>query len=105
MKLTREQLYKGLKEATGLPVAYHHFDKPPTIPFIAYYEESKFRFEADNINYYYEPNYRIELYHVEKTEEVKEKIQNYLDSLGVVWVDDDEVYIDTEELFMKAYNI
>lgn len=103
--ITKDELYKGLKEVTGLPVAYHHFDKPPSIPFIAYYEEAKYRYEADNINYYTEPKYRIELYHVDKTEEIKDKIQSYLDSLGLVWVDDEEIYIDQEELFMKAYTI
>lgn len=103
--ITKEQLYKGLKETTGLPVAYHHFDKPPTIPFIAYYEEQKFRYEADNKNYYTEPRYRIELYHVERTDDIKAKIEQYLNTLDVVWVDDEEIYIDQEELYMKAYSI
>lgn len=103
--ITKQQLYQGLKGTSGLPVAYHHFDNPPTIPFIVYMEVQKDRYVADNSVYFKKAKYRIELYYEVINDELIEKIESYLDSKELVWADGEEVYIEEEKLYMRSYYI
>lgn len=103
--MTKEELYKGLKEALGLPTAYHHFDNPPTIPFVAYIDLAKERYVADNKVYYDEPTYRVELYYETNINGLDDKLEQFFDDNDIVWADDDTVYIKDEELYMKVYYI
>lgn len=103
--MTKEQLYSGLKATFNIPIAYHHFDNPPTIPFIAYIDVKKDRFKADNIVYYKDAKYRIEIYYENTDGNLEEQMENFLDSIETVWEDEEPIYIQEEKLYLKTYYI
>lgn len=102
--MTKEQLYKSLK-TLNVPVAYHHFDSPPTIPFVAYVDVQKDRFIADNIVYWKDAKYRIELYYENTDGTLEDNIENLFDIQELVWLDEEPIYIEEEKLYLKAYYI
>ena len=59
------ELYDLLKKLK-MPVAYHHFIKATSPPFITYYRISSNNFVADDTVYTKINNYRVELYTKEK---------------------------------------
>lgn len=102
--MTKEQLYKKLKELQ-IPVAYHHFDSPPEIPFIAYVDIQKDRFLADNFIYWKDSNYRIELYYENTDGTLEDRLEDLFEKDKIVWLDEEPIYIETEKLYLKAYYI
>ena len=59
------ELYELLKELK-MPVAYHHFIKAKSPPFIVYYRVNSKNFVADDTIYTKTNIYRIELYTKQK---------------------------------------
>lgn len=105
MSITKERLYKEIKDTTNLPVAYHHFDTEPTIPFIIYIETERDRFKADNIIYSKERRFRVELYFEEKDYNIEEKLEQAFENINLIWEDEEDIYIEEEGLYMKNYYI
>lgn len=103
MKMT--EFYQALK-TLDVPVAYNHFDaQPKSIPFIAYTDQGKDTFLADDTIYAKSTNIRIELYTTKKDLEMEEKLENLLDSIGLIWSDEPTIYIKSEKLFLHAYSV
>lgn len=107
--MTHEELVTILK-ATGLPVAYWSFktnDKknpPPKPPFITYKESFSSHFVADNKVYKKIPNIDIELYFVKKDKNLENILESLLDDNGLPY-QDTEVFIESEKVFQKIYEI
>lgn len=106
MKLA--ELYNLLK-ATSYPVAYSHFktteDKTiPDPPFIVYLVNADPNFIADNNVYHKISDVTIELYTNKKDLTAEEKLEFLLNENELPYTSD-EVYIESEQLFQKLYEV
>lgn len=106
MTLTELQI---LLEATGFPVAYSHFvetdDLPiPAPPFICYLCTFSAHFFADDKVYKSIDTVHIELYTAKKDLNAEAKLEAILNENELLY-NSIEVYIETEKLFQKIYEI
>jgi hypothetical protein len=99
-----EKTLKNLLEITELPVAYHHFKKPPKPPFIVYLFAYSSNFGADNKVYQKAPTYQVELYTEIKDPASEKLIEDLLDENDIYW-EKTETYIESEGLYQVLYEI
>ena len=98
---------RKLLEQTDLTVQYRAFKEgqAPSPPYILFYEEDNDgTIKADNFNYYPVKNVVVELYTDEKDIALEEKLETIFDDNGFEY-DSYEAYLDTENMFEKAYEI
>ncbi|MFJ8268531.1 hypothetical protein [Peribacillus asahii] len=95
---------KKILDATGYPVAYSHFKEAKTPPFIVYLVEGSSNFMADNKVFQKVSDVRIELYTTKKDLVAENKLETALDENEIPY-DSDEVFIDSEQLFQKIYEV
>jgi hypothetical protein len=95
---------KNLLETTGLPVAYHHWNTPPELPYILYMFNGSDNFAADNKVYVKNNNYRIELYSDYKDIASELIIETALDNANIYW-EKSEVWIQSEKMYEVIYEI
>jgi hypothetical protein len=101
--MTLSELVTILK-ATGYPVAYSHFPTRPSIPFITYLEYDSDNFHADNRTYKQIRNINVELYTDKKDLVAESKLETLFDANDLAY-QSYEVYLETEKLFQKVYQI
>ena len=106
--MTLNDIYTILK-ATGYPVAYSHFTGTtttplPTPPYITYLSAYSSNLKADNRVYRKIDNLQIELYTNKKDLVVEKKLEDLLDTNEITY-DSTEVWIDSEKLFQKIYEV
>ena len=97
-------------DETGLdiPVVYSHFTKkstPTAPPYVAYIGAGQDTFKADNSYYWTENNYQLEYYFTEKDEEREAAIEKVLLDNGFLYDKSEDVYIESEGVFVIYYNI
>lgn len=95
---------KTILEAAGFPVAYSHFKKPVSPPFIVYLAGPSANFHADNKVYKKSINVRIELYTDKKDLAAENKLESLLDENEIPY-ESDETFIESEQLFLKIYEV
>lgn len=100
---------ENILQATGYPVAYSHFvsstnNPPPTPPFITYLVPYSYNFFADNKVYKKNDALQIELYTKKKDLTVEKNLEDLLDTNEIAY-DYTEVWIDSEKLFQKIYEV
>ena len=98
------ELYELLKELK-MPVAYHHFIKAKSPPFIVYYRVNSKNFVADDSVYTKTNIYRIELYTKQKDVNKEIEIENLLDRSGIIYEVISESYIESEKIYQAIYEI
>ena len=96
---------KKLLEATGLPVAYSHFTKTMTPPFITYLTTYTTNFVADNKVYHKVSAADIELYTKNKDQATESKLENVLDEAEIPYDVTSEIYIESENVRQRTYEI
>lgn len=99
-----QALFEAL-QATGFPVAYHHFnvaDPPASFPFICWMVDYTDDLKADDFNYVGRTNVRIELYYQTPNWEDQEKLERQLQSLDLTF-DKEEVWIEQEQIYQMIY--
>lgn len=99
-----ETTLKGILDKTHLPVAYHHWNTPPALPYIVYLFIDSDNFGADNKVYKKANNYNIELYSEIKDTASELLIENALDAADIFY-DKTETWIESENLFQVTYEI
>lgn len=102
--MTLPELYNILK-AVGYPVAYSHFKEAQTPPFICYLDNGTSNFMADDKVYKKIEYARIELYTVKKDLVAEAKLEQALNDNEIVWDSMPTVFIDSEQLFQKIYEL
>lgn len=100
--MTFKELYQGLKKL-GRPVAYDHFTETPELPFLAFIDEGKSTFVADEKIWTKQTKIRLELYFEAKDPGLEDKLENLLDEMGLIWEDEPTYYIDSERLYQHNY--
>jgi hypothetical protein len=101
--MTLTELIVILK-ATGYPIAYSHFSKTPTVPFITYSEFDSTNFLADNRTYKQVRNIQVELYTDKKDIQAESTIEALLNAYELPY-QTLETYIESEQLFQRIYEI
>ena len=94
----------AMLKTTGLPVAYHHFESPPTPPYIVYLFSYSSNFGADNKVHSQADNYQVELYTKTKDPAAEALLEGLFDANDIYW-DKTETYIDSEGLYQVLYEI
>lgn len=101
--MTITELNQALK-TIGLPVAYHHFAKPPAPPYLVYLFSSSADVIADNQNYVDVSNFQVELYNNKKDPATEKLVENKLKELKLPYTKT-ETFIESEGLFQVLYLI
>lgn len=96
---------KELLEQIGLPFAYSHFKKPIEPPYIVYIGNGQTTFGADDTWHFKKNRYQIEYYFSEKNEANEEAIENTLLSNGYNYEKSEDVFIESENVFVIYYQI
>ena len=96
-------------ETIGLPCVYSHFkdagDTPIAPPYIAYIGSGQDTMGADNTHYWRNNLYQIEYYFKEKDEELETTIEDVRLENGYNYTQSEDVYIETEGVFVIYYNV
>ena len=98
------EVFSMLKQL-NIPVAYDHFDSPPSIPFITYSDSGSNHVYADNSVYKRALYVEIELYTDKKDLSIENKLEDLLDERGIVYSSYPTIWIDSEKLYQKIYEI
>ena len=93
-----------LLKTLNLPVAYHHYESPPSPPYIVYLFSYSSNFGADNKVYEAGKNFQVELYTKAKDLTSEALIEGLFDANDIYW-DKTETYIDSEDLYQVLYEI
>lgn len=95
-------------QSTGLPCAYSHFkpgNQPSAPPYIVYLGAGQYDMAADNTYYYRVNQYQIEYYFTEKNEETEANIEQLLLDNGYPYEKSEDVYIESEGVFVIYYTV
>lgn len=99
-----EQALKQLLSGLGIQFAYHHWDRPPKMPYGVYFDGYTDNFEADDIAYTVVSHWSIELYARQRDRRLEERLEQLLTDAGLYW-DKDAQYIDSERFYQVVYEI
>lgn len=95
--------FEALLKTTGLPVAYHHFTKPPALPYIIYLISKDHRYGPDEgPNLISDRGLTVELYTLKKNKAAEEKVETALKNFEY---EKHEVYIESEGMWQISYDI
>ena len=97
-------IYQTL-QSTHLPCAYSHFKKKQEPPYIVYIGSGQDIFDADNTHYYRNNTYQVEYYFTTKNESNEAVIENALLDNGYLYDKSEDVYIESEDVFVIYYYI
>ena len=100
---------KNILDATGLPVAYSHFEETdsaplPQPPFICYITPYSSNFAADNQILHVINIVQIELYTDKKDLNVENNLEAILNANELPF-STTETFIDSEKLYQKIYEM
>lgn len=97
-------IYEVLR-STWLPCAYSHFKTEQEPPYIVYIGNGQNTFDADNTFYYKKNNYQIEYYFTQKSESNEAAIEQALLDNGFLYEKSEDIYIESEGVFVIYYYI
>lgn len=102
--MTYEELQTLLTTGLGIPFVFHHWDKPPAMPYGVYFDDSTNNFAADDRVYLVIRHFIIELYVRQRDPVLEARAEELLDGAGLYW-DKDTTYIDSERFYQISYEI
>lgn len=91
-------------QATGLPVAYRQWERPPALPYLLYYVDNSDNFAADNTVYAEALNVIVELYSNKKAPAAETLVESAFRQ-NEMYFEKSESWIADEELNLVAYSI
>lgn len=92
-------------QSIGLPCAYSHFKTKQTPPYLVYIGGGQDTMNADNTHYWRQNTYQVEYYFTEKDEATETVIEDALLGNGFVYEKSEDVYIESEDVFVIYYTI
>lgn len=106
--MTLYEILTDDETGVNIPVVYSHFtevDSPHAPPYIAYIGSGQDHFDADNTYYWTENRYQLEYYFTKKNEATEAAIESVLLDNGFLYEKSEDVYIESEGVFVIYYNI
>lgn len=97
-------IYETL-QSTNLPCAYSHFKTKQDPPYIVYIGNGQETFEADNTHYWKTNSYQVEYYFTEKNEQNEASIEDALLNAGYLYEKSEDIFIESEGVFVIYYYI
>jgi len=99
-----------LLETTGLPCAYSHFREddgqlPEAPPYIVYIGSGQETMAADNTYIWTRNQHQIEYYFTKKNEELEAQLEQLLLDNGYNYTKSEDVFIESENVFVIYYNV
>ncbi|MFM1525268.1 MULTISPECIES: hypothetical protein [Helcococcus] len=98
-------LYEILNKDLDIPLTYKRIKDPINPPFIAYIGIGQARMFADDTVYVKENRYRLEYYFTKKDEELEDKLENTLLANGYIYSKSEDIFIESENVFIIYYEI
>lgn len=92
-------------QSTNLPCAYSHFKTKQEPPYIVYIGNGQEVFEADNTHYWKTNSYQVEYYFTEKNEQNEASIEDALLNAGYLYEKSEDIFIESEGVFVIYYYI
>lgn len=97
-------------QSTGLRCVYSHFKtpgdgEPVKPPYLAYIGSGQNTADADNTHYWRVNTYQIEYYFTKKDESNEAAIEDALLANGYNYTKSEDVYIESEGVFVIYYQI
>ena len=92
-------------QKTKLPCAYSHFSKPVEPPYLVYLGSGQNNLPADNTLHWKEDTYQVEYYFKEKNEAKEAEIEEILLADGYIFTKSEDIYIESEGLFVIYYQV
>lgn len=96
---------KQLLEQLNIPFAYGFFKQPVNPPYIVYLGNGQETFGADNTWTHTQNRYQIEYYFAYKNELNENLMETTLLANGYNYTKSEDVYIESEGLFVIYYTI
>lgn len=88
----------------GIPFTFHHWEKPPKMPYGVCFDDHTSNFAADSIAYVVIRNFNIELYVRQRDPDLESRLEDILTAAELYW-DKVVTYIDSERFYQIAYEI
>lgn len=88
----------------GISFTFHHWEKPPAMPYGVYFDDGTNNFAADGIAYVVFSHVNIELYVRQRDPDLEGRLQDILDEAGLYW-DKTASWIESERYYQVAYEI
>lgn len=98
------QKLEQLLALLGIPFAFHHWDRPPQMPYGVYFDDSTDNFEADDIAYAVIRHFNIELYVRQRDPDLESRLEDILTGTDLYW-DKDVSYIESDRAYQISYEI
>ena len=90
----------------GLPYAFDHFPGPVEHDnFVAYVEDEKNIFLADDTVYVSEPHFQIELYTAKKDIALEQRLIDIFSAHETPWSGGVSQYLDDEKVYMTVFYV
>ena len=106
--MTIYEILTDSETGIGIPCVYSHFREkgaPEAPPYISYLGDGQDNFEADDTYYHNRNRYQVEYYFTEKDEDLEAKLEKLLVDNGYLYTKSEDVYIETEGVFVIYYNV
>lgn len=106
--MTIYEILTNPQTGLSIPCAYSHFrdDETPTEPpYLVYIGDGQENFEADDTYYHSRNRYQLEYYFTDKDETTETEIETLLLDNGFLYEKSEDVYIESEGVFVIYYSI
>ena len=92
-------------QRAGIPVAYSHFKTAVDPPFMVYLGAGQDQLAGDNTVYWRKNVYQVEYYFEKKDEAQETSIEDALLADGWLYDKSEDVFIESEGLFVIYYSV
>lgn len=98
---------QSITQHMGIPAVYSHFKDDISVapPFLAYIGSGQNQFNGENTIYWRENTYTVEFYFDKKDEALEKSIEDALLSDGFRFTKSEDVFIESEGVFVIYYYI
>ena len=107
--MTLFEILTNSETGLDIPVVYSHFSQdesdPIPPPYVAYIGAGQDTFAADNSYFWARNRYQLEYYFTKKNEAEEAAIESLLLDNGFLYQKSEDVYIESEGVFVIYYNI
>ncbi len=98
-------VFELLTSELKLPCAYGYHSKLQTPPYFCLMGSGQGQFQADNTYYTKKNSWQVEYYFKDKNLDLEEAIENLFLNNGYRYEKSEDIYIESEDIFVIYYNI